>query len=270
MFFDFNKISDISIDMLMKVGGTLIILAIGICVIQIIIHLFKKAMKKANVDPSLTRFFVRCIRIGCYVVLIISALSTLGISTTGLIAGFTAAAAALALALKDSLSDIASGIVILFTRPFMTGDFIEFGEQKGYVEKIDMMHTSILTYDNTTVVIPNSKITSENLNNYSANSDIRVQIPVPVGYGADIAEAKRVILDAVIKTDNIILDVDKFTPVVRLEKYNDSSIELMVRVWTKFENYWQVYYSMTESIKKALDENGITIPFNQLDVHISQ
>ena len=264
-----DKFFDLSTEMLFKLGGAILILAVGILVIKLIIHLFRKGMKKTEVDPSLVKFFVRCIRITCYVIILISALTMLGISTTGLIAGFSAAAAALALALKDSLSDIASGIVILFTRPFVTGDFIEFGNHKGYVQKIDLMHTNILTYDNTNVVIPNSKITSENLNNYTAHPEIRVQIPVPISYDADIDKAKAVILGAISKTDKIITDVDKFTPVVRLEAYRDSSIELMARVWTHFESYWAVYYSMTESIKKALDENGLVIPFNQLDVHIN-
>ncbi len=255
---------------LLNIAGAIGIVLAGLVLTQIIIHFFKKAMKKASVDLSLVRFFIRCIRIACYTIILISALSKLGISTTGLIAGFSAAAAALVFALKDSLSDIASGIVILFTRPFVTGDFIVFGDHKGYVQKIDMMHTNILTYDNTNVIIPNRMITTDNLNNYTAHPEIRVQIAVPIGYDADIDEAKAVILKAISGVENIITDVEKFTPVVRVENFKDSSIELMARTWTHFENYWQVYYSMMESIKKSLDKNDIPIPFNQLDVHIKE
>lgn len=259
---------DIKLGYLFSLLSALLIIVVGFFVTKFIIHIFTKAVKKKNIDASLLKFFIRIIKTACYIIIAMSALTQLGVPTTGLIAGFSAAAAALALALKDSLSDIASGIVILFTRPFVTGDFIEFGEHKGYVQKIDLMHTNILTYDNTNVVIPNRKITTENLNNYTAHPEIRVQIPVPVGYDADINKAKSVILSAISKTENIITDVNKFTPVVRLETYRESSIELMARVWTHFDNYWKVYYSMTESIKKALDENEIPIPYNQLDVHI--
>lgn len=266
----FSKYFDMSIDVLINLGTALLIVAVGILILKLIVHFFRKAMARTEVDPSLVKFFVRCIRVTAYIIIAISALTKLGVSTTGLIAGFSAAAAGAALAVKDCLSDIMSGIVILFTRPFVTGDFIEFDTYKGYVTKIDLMHTNILTYDNTTVVIPNSKVTANNLNNYTANTLIRVQIPVPIGYDADIDKAKSVILKAISGTENIVTDVEKFTPVVRVESFEESSILLMTRVWTEFQNYWQVYYANMESIKKSLDENDIPIPFNQLDVHITK
>ena len=151
---------DIKLGYLFSLLSALLIIVVGFFVTKFIIHIFTKAVKKKNIDASLLKFFIRIIKTACYIIIAMSALTQLGVPTTGLIAGFSAAAAALALALKDSLSDIASGIVILFTRPFVTGDFIEFGEHKGYVQKIDLMHTNILTYDNTNVVIPNRKITT--------------------------------------------------------------------------------------------------------------
>ena len=263
-----EKIWDLSSDFVINLALTLLIILLGLVAVGIIVRIFRKAMKKANMDPSLVSFFVRCIRAASYIIITISALSKLGISTTGIIAGFSAAAAALALALKDSLSDIASGIVILFTKPFVTGDFIDIGEHMGFVQKIDMLHTNILTYDDTNVIIPNSKITSSQVNNHTAHPSVRVQIVLPLSYETDFDKAKEIILNTIMSTDKVILNDEKHKPAVRLEHYLDSSLETMVRCWTEFENYWTVYYSLTENIKKNLEKEGIFIPFNQLDVHI--
>ena len=263
-----DKYWNIWIDALINIGEAVLILLIGFLITIIITKLFVKGMQKTQVDPSLINFFKRVIRIVCYVIIFISALSQLGISTTGIIASFSEVAAAFALALKDSLSDIASGVVILFTRPFVTDDFIEFDSHKGFVERIDLMHTYIRTYDDTNVVIPNSNITTTKVTNYTKNPEIRVQVQIPIPYETDFDRVKEIVLSVVRRTDNVILDVEKFTPQVRLERYLDSSVEVVSRCWTKFENYWKVYYFLTESIKKELEKNDILIPFNQLDVHI--
>ncbi len=263
-----DKIWNISFDFMLKIAGSLAILIIGIILSRLIAYLFGKAMKKTNVDISLINFFKRVIRIIGYIIVIISALSNLGISTTGIIASFSAVAAAFALALKDSLSDIASGVVILFTRPFKTNDFIEFDEHRGYVEKIDLMHTYIRTYDDTNVIIPNSNITTTKVNNFTTNPEVRVQVFIPISYDADFDKVKEIVVKRMRNTDKVILNIEKFTPVVRLEKYQDSSIEAIARCWVNFRDYWQVYYSLTENIKKDLDANNLIIPYSQLDVHI--
>ncbi|MCR5653140.1 MAG: mechanosensitive ion channel family protein [Ruminococcus sp.] len=263
-----DKFLNISYDFLLKLGGSLLIAVIGFFAARLIAYLFGKAMKKTNVDISLINFFKRVIRIVCYIIIVISALSNLGISTTGIIASFSAVAAAFALALKDSLSDIASGVVILFTRPFKTNDFIEFDDHRGYVEKIDLMHTYIRTYDDTNVIIPNSNITTTKVNNFTTNPEIRVQIFIPIAYEADFDKVKEIVVDRMKKTDKVILDNEKFTPVVRLQSYQESSIEAIARCWVNFKDYWAVYYSLTENIKKDLEANNLVIPFNQLDVHI--
>ncbi len=259
---------NISYDFLLKLGGALLITVIGFIIARVVAYLFGKAMKKTNVDVSLINFFKRIIRIVFYIIIIISALSNLGISTTGIIASFSAVAAAFALALKDSLADIASGVVILFTRPFKTNDFIEFDNHRGFVEKIDLMHTYIRTYDDTNVIIPNSNITTTKVNNFTTNPEVRVQIFIPIAYDADFDKVKEIIVKRMKNTDKVILDIEKFTPVVRLEHYQESSLEAIARCWVNFKDYWTVYYSLTENIKKDLDANGLIIPFNQLDVHI--
>ena len=254
-------------EFLPTLGIALAILVAGIALTLLIAHVAKKAMKKSKLDVSLANFFVKLIHISCYVMIGIAVLSKLGVSTTGLIAFFSAALAAVALALKDNIADIASGIVILFTRPFKTGDFIAFGAYKGFVEKIDLIHTKIRTYDLTEVIVPNSKITTSEVNNYSSSPEIRVVINVPISYAADIDKTKEVLFDTV-KVDDKILTDEQYTPQIRLENYGESSLDFVVRCWCHFEDYWTVYFRLMENIKKALDENKIPIPYNQLDVHI--
>lgn len=246
-------------------SGVFILLAI--IAIKVIIWIFRKAAKRRDMDPSLIKFFVRLIWIVGLVVIIMKVLSILNFSGAGLIAAFSAGVATMALALKDNVTDITGGIVILFSKPFVTGDFIEYGDHKGYVEKIDLMHTYIRTYDDTNVVIPNRCLTTTEVNNYTTNPEVRVQLIVPISYNADVNEVRDILLKEINKIDKIIIN-DKFFPKIRLENFGDSSVELVVRVWTKFENYWDVYYALTETVKTTFDEHKIIIPYNQLDVHI--
>lgn len=250
-------------------AGALIVTAIGILVAFLVVRITRKAMERKKVDASLTAFVCRSVRILIYAFTILAALSALGVSITAIVAFFSAAAAAVALALKDRLNDVASGIVILFSKPFVTGDFIEFSKYKGFVQKVDIMHTNILTYDGTNVIIPNSVISNSEVNNYTAHPQIRVTIVVPVPYDANIKEVQ-VILMKVIDNTDLVLRGEEYTPKVRLENFGDSALEFTVRCFCEYQNYWPVYYALMEGIKNAFDENGITIPFNQLDVHIAQ
>ena len=262
-----DKFTEKLSDIIPNLSISIIILAACGIITFLLAYVAKKAMNQSKLDPSLAHFFVRLIWITCFSLITIAVLSQLGVSTTGLIAFFSAALAAVALALKDNIADIASGIVILFTRPFVTGDFIAFGTYKGYVEKIDIIHTKIRTYDGTEVIVPNSKITTTEVDNYSSSPTIRVVINVPVSYTADIEKTKEV-LYAVMENDNMILTSAAYAPQVRLDKYGESSLDFVVRCWCLFDDYWTVYYKLMEEIKKALDQNRIPIPYNQLDVHI--
>lgn len=262
-----DEMKESIMDYLPTIGSALLVFVFGVAASILVSYIVKKALKRTKLDPSLAHFFVRTARITCYVIVLIAVLTKLGVSTAGLIAFFSAAVAAVALALKDSISDIASGIIILFTRPFVTGDFIEFGSYKGTVMNIDLVHTKLLTYDDTMVIIPNSRVTSNEINNYTTHPEMRVVVKVPVSYTADIKAVKTVLFDTASKTDLILTD-EAHTPQIRLEQYGESSLDFTVRCWCNFKDYWTVYFSLTESIKNALDENGIPIPFNQLDVHI--
>lgn len=262
-----EDIKNVVLKYLPFLAGALMIAVVGILLAILSVRIIRKAMTRKNADPSLISFVCKAVRIMIYVITLIAAMSSMQISTAGLIAFFSAAAAAIALALKDRLNDIASGIVILFTKPFVTGDFIEFGKFQGFVQKIDIMHTNILTYDGTNVIVPNSVISGSEVNNYTAHPEVRVTINVPIPYDADIDKVKTVLMSVVDKTEHIIRD-DSHRAFIRLEGFGDSSLDFTVRCFCEYKDYWTVYYALTEGIKKALDRENITIPFNQMDVHI--
>lgn len=261
-----NVISEFIKNVMPNFVLALVIVALGYFLTKLIIKIIKKAMERVGIDYSLEKFFLNCIRIACYIIIAISALSNMGISTTGLIACFSAGAAAVALALKDSLSNIASGIILLFSRPFVTGDFIEFGKNMGNVQQIDLMHTKIMTLDHKCVMIPNSLISSMEVVNYTSLPQRRIDITVPVGYNADIEQVKRVLLNTISNNDKVLSEPDE--PFVRVNKFSESSIDFIVRVWVNIDDYWPVYHDLMENIKKDLDHNNISIPYNQLDVHL--
>lgn len=255
------------IQYLPDLAAALVVALVGILIAFAAVRIVRAALKRHKADPSLSAFICKAVRLLIYIFTLLAAMSALKLSTAGLVAFFSAAVAAIALALKDRLSDIASGIVILFTKPFVTGDFIEFGSRSGYVEKIDIMHTKLRTNDGTKVIVPNSVISSSEVNNYTANPQTRVTVQVPIPYDADVQAVKAILLQTLNSTENILHD-ESHQPVVRLEKYGDSALEFTARCFCDYKHYWTVYYDLTERIKGALDKNGVTIPFNQLDVHL--
>ena len=262
-----NRFTSSIINYLPDLGGALVITVIGIIISLIAVSLTRKAMQRKKVDPSLVAFITRCVRLLIYAFTLLAAMSALHISITGIVAFFSAAAAAVALALKDRLNDIASGIVILFTKPFVPGDFIEFSKYSGFVQKIDVMHTNIRTYGGTNVIIPNSVISNAEVNNYTTHPQIRVNITVPVPYDADIKQVQQILAKVIEDTDHV-LDDESYPKTVRLEKFGDSALEFSVRCYCEYKDYWTVYYALMEGIKNTLDENKIAIPYNQLDVHV--
>lgn len=262
-----NRFTQSIVSYLPDLGGALVIAVIGIIISLITVSLTRKALQRKKVDPSLVAFISRCVRLLIYAFTLLAAMSAMHISITGIVAFFSAAAAAVALALKDRLNDIASGIVILFTKPFVTGDFIEFAKYSGFVQKIDAMHTNIRTYSGTNVIIPNSVISNAEVNNYTTHPQIRVNITVPVPYDADVKQVQEILAKVIEGTDHVI-DDENYPKSVRLETFGDSALEFSVRCYCEYKDYWTVYYALMEGIKNALDQNKIAIPYNQLDVHV--
>jgi len=198
---------------------------------------------------------------------VVAALGQLGIQTTSFIAILGAAGLAIGLALQGSLANFAAGFLMIIFRPFNVGDYIEGAGMEGTVEQIQIFTTTLVTLDNKTVIIPNAKLTDDNIVNYTVKGIRRVDLVFGIGYGDDIDKARQVIDDVLGKDKRILND-----PAIQISvaELGDSSVNFVVRPWVKCDDYWDVYMDTTENIKKGFDAGGINIPFPQRDVHLYQ
>jgi small conductance mechanosensitive channel len=222
-------------------------------------------MNKRQVDSTIVSFVTNLTYIALLVFVILAALGQLGIQTTSFIAVIGAAGLAIGLALQGSLSNFAAGFLMLIFRPFKVGDHIEGAGTAGTVEAIQIFTTQLKTPDNKTVIIPNAALTAGNITNYSTKGTRRVDLVFGIGYGDDIDHAKNVIMDVLAKEERILKDPSTMIGVIELA---DSSVNIAVRPWVRSADYWNVYFNLTENIKKSFDSQGISIPFPQRDVHM--
>jgi small conductance mechanosensitive channel len=250
-----------------KILGAVAILIIGLWIAKLITKIFHKTLLKKDVDPTLVKFFTALVRVALIVFVVIAAIGQAGIETASFVAVIGAAGLAIGFALQGSLSNFASGVMLIIFRPIKVGDFIEGGGISGSVQEIGIFITTLTSPDNKVIFVPNSKMTSNNIINYSMNTTRRVDLTFGIGYGDDIDKAKRVITDVIDANSKILKDP---APNVQLHELADSSVNFIVRPWVKTENYWSVYWELTETIKKKFDEQNIEIPFPQRDVHLHQ
>lgn len=245
--------------------SAIIIFFVGWWLTKIICKIFVKAMKKGKADLTVISFLTSIINAALKLLVVICVLSTIGVDVTTLIAAIGAATVTVGLALKDSLANVASGTLIILNKKFKTGDYIESDGLQGEVVKIEMMYTTLRTYDNKEIMIPNSKLTSNNITNYFVREQRRVDLVIPIGYNEDVEKARNVIM-RVIHSDNRIIQEQNNK--VMVQQLGESSVDLCVWIWCRSEDYWNIKAEMQEKIKSELDRNNITIPFNQLDVHL--
>jgi len=243
-----------------------IFLILGLIIIKIVQSCVKKAtIANKKLDNAASSFITSVVTVVLYVGLLILLLSTLGVSTTGLVAGFSAVALAVALGLQDTLSSITNGIVIIFTKPFKQGDYIEVDGVAGIVKHIKLFNTTLNTYDNLTVVIPNNTILSSSLINYSTMPLRRVDITVPCPYSVNTSEVKKIVFDYIAGDRRIANDPAPACCTVNFSPY---ALEFSVKVWCKTADYWDVKFDLIEGVFNKLRDNGINIPVNRLDVRI--
>lgn len=261
----FNDTVDWLISMIPSFISALIILVGGWWLIKLILKVMNRALVRSKADHTVISFLNSITKTGLLIFLGVCVLSALKFDVSTLIATLGAAAVTIGLALKDSLANVASGTLIIINKKFKTGDFIETEGIIGEVMKIEMMYTTLRTYDYKEVMIPNSRLASNNIINHFSLESRRVDIPVPIAYKEDVDKARKVILE-VINNDERVLK-EKNNKVI-IDTFNDSSVDLKVWVWCASEDYWGVLFDMKERIKNALDKEGIEIPFNQLDVHL--
>ncbi|XOQ48689.1 MAG: Small-conductance mechanosensitive channel [Eubacteriales bacterium] len=248
-----------------KIIGALLILGIGWWLSNKLVHLMFRAMQRSIADTGITTFLCSLSKSLLKIIVCITAAAQLGMNVSSIVAALGAAGLTIGLAMKDSMSNIASGAQIIFTHPFRVGDYLAFDKEEGTVERIEIMFTSLRTSDNKVVVIPNSKITASVITNYSAMPTRRLDLHYGIGYDADIAKAKQ-LLKKVIEDNPLALKEP--APLVAVGEHKDSSVTIEVRIWCKREDFTALYFDMQEKVKLAFDEAGMNIPYNQLDVHV--
>ena len=248
-----------------KIIGAVLIFIIGKWLARRIANLFAKLMAKNNVDQAVVGFLTNLSYYALLVVVIIAALGKLGINTTSFLAIVGAAGLAIGLALKDSLSNFAAGVMLVMFRPFTVGDVVSAAGITAKVEKITIFNTQFCTADNQLIIVPNNKILSDNITNINAKATRRIDLVVGISYSDDMTQTKE-ILEGLAKQDDRVLDDPAVT--IAVSELADSSVNLVFRPWVKTEDYWGVRFDLTEKIKTSLDEAGISIPFPQQDVHL--
>lgn len=251
----------------LKLIGALLIFVIGKWIAKRVVKLTVKIMRKNRIDETLVSFIESIIYIILMVVIILSALSTVGVETTSFVAILGAAGLAIGLALQGTLGNVGSGVLLISFRPFKVGDFVQVAGELGKVSGISIFATTLLTPDNKVVTIPNASITSGNITNYSAQETRRLDLTFGIGYGDDLKKAKQILQDIVDGDERILRDPEPF---VGVRELGDSSVNFAVRPWVKGDDYWDVHFDLHEKVKLTFDEQGISIPFPQRDVHIYQ
>lgn len=241
------------------------VLVVGLQVIKFMVKVFVKALEKSNNDESLNQFLKSLITWSLKIMLFVSVAGMVGIHTTSFVAMLGAAGLAVGLALQGALANFAGGVLILLFKPFKVGHLIKAQGELGTVTEIQIIYTILVTAENKTIVIPNGPIIKDTIVNYTTLGSIRVDLEVGIGYDDNIKKAREVIMK-VLEQNEMILDEPK--PVITVDNLGDSAVELSIRPWTNPENYWTVHLETLEDIKNALDEAGITIPYDQLDLHI--
>jgi small conductance mechanosensitive channel len=249
----------------LKIIAAIVILVIGRWVAKWLKGLVCRLMQGRKLDDTVVSFVAHLVYIGLMAFVVLAALGQLGIQTTSFIAVLGAAGLAIGLALQGSLSNFAAGFLIIIFKPFKAGDYVEIAGTAGVVEEIQIFTTQMRTPDNKGVIVPNSKILGDIIVNYNAKETRRVDLVVGVSYSADLNKVRET-LQAIINAEGRIMQDPE--PAILVSELADSSVNFAVRVWTKADDYWPVFFDMTETVKKRFDEEGIEIPFPQRDVHV--
>lgn len=251
----------------MQLISAILIFIIGRWLVGKLANLLERGMFRAGTDPTLVGFFRNIAYFGLLTMVVIAAINQMGIQTTSFIAVLGAAGLAIGLAMQGSLSNFAAGVLMIIFRPFKTDDFIDAGGTMGTVEEIQLFTTQLRTPDNKVTIIPNSQITAGSITNFSARDTRRLDMVFGVGYGDDLDKVKRVINEVLAEESRLL---DEPAPVIGVLNLGESSVDFAVRPWVSSADYWGVYFDLHEAMKKRFDQEGISIPFPQRDVHVFQ
>lgn len=246
-----------------KALQAVLIVLIGFLILKGILALFRRFLTRFQLDPSLKSFLASVFRITFGVIILISALSSLGIPTTSIIAAFSAAAVAVGLAMKDSLGNVAGGILLLFSKPFLTGDWVEVKGLSGTVTKVDIIYTTFNTFDNRQFVIPNGQLINETIINYSREEKRRCDLTYPVSYHTDVTKAKEILARLASENEKILKEPE---PVIGVSRCGDNAVTLILNAWCRSGDVFHLMLEMNERVKIAFAEAGIEAPTAQIRI----
>lgn len=257
-----GTIKNLSLSSAVKIAALIIIL---IVLVKLLIKLSERLIERSRIDKSLHGFLRTSIRIVLYFLAATIVAGSLHVDVTSLIAVLSVAGLAVSLALQGALSNLASGLVILTTRPLQVGDYVSVGDCEGFVEEISMTYTKLAAYDRRKIFIPNSTVTSSNVVNYTLEGRRRVELTVTASYSSDMDTVKRALQEAVDAVPGFYDDPPVF---IHVTAYQESAVAYTVRAWCSNDDYWDNYYGLLEEIKRSFDRNGVEMTYPHLNVHM--
>ena len=264
---DVAMIADLALAWGVKIIAAGLVFLVGKWIASRIAKVIVSLLEKQEIDVTLTRFLRNIIYYALMAAVIVAAAGQLGINTASFLTIIGAAGLAVGLALKDSLANFASGVLLILFRPFKVGDFVEIAGESGSVQEITIFNTILHTPDNKLKIIPNGKISNDTITNVNANPTRRVDLVIGISYDDDIKAAHQLLKEIVAGVDRVLAEPETTIAVSELA---DSSVNFVVRPWVNTEDYWDVRFDLTEKIKLRFDEAGISIPYPQQDVHLHQ
>ena len=262
---DIASLTESALSIALKIAFALVIFIVGRWLAKKVVTISNRIMLRSRLEATAANFLSRLLYGLLLVVVILAALSKVGVQTTSVVAILGGAAVAIGLSLKDQLSNFAAGIMIVTFRPFVRGDYVQISSYTGTVTEITLVNTHLTTINNHDIIIPNGDITTSAVINYTALPNRRVDITVGIGYDADIKTAKDIMLN--LAKNNPMAFTDP-APVVRVTNLGDNSVDLTLNVWTTNDDWWSMQCDLLEQFKTALDDNEIDIPFPQRSVHV--
>lgn len=249
-----------------NIVAALIVLIVGGILVSLLGKLLMKIIYSTKIDNAAGGFFVALLKIVLWVFILFGCASLMGLDANSFLVAFSSVALAIGLVLKDSLNNIAHGILIVVNKPFKKGDYVAVSSVEGTVRKITIFTTELTTGDNKKIVLPNSTVSNGNIVNYSANPTRRVDATYGVSYDSDMKKVKEILYNTINNYDYALKNP---TPIIYMESHNSSSVDFKVRFWVNNSDYWNALYGLNEKVFEAFKENNITIPFNTIDVNIT-
>lgn len=261
-----EKLIDMVLSILPTIAAVIIIYIVGRIVMKITLKIMSRGLEKSHLDQTAHSFILSIVKTVFQVFIVIIILSCIGIPMTSIVTVIGSCGLAIGLALQNSLSNVAGGFIILFSKPFKKGDYVEVSGTQGTVDSISILYTKLITVDNRSVYIPNGQMSNATLINYNEQGTRRLDLVFSISYDNDYHKAIEIISDIISKNEIALKDPE---PLVRMVSHSASSIDIAAKVWVLADDYWTLNFELLETIKTEFDKNNISIPYQQLDIHVT-